>query len=323
MVACGLHAGVFSLLFGGGRDIGASLVQHPVVKAVGFTGSRRAGRELFDLCCRRPDPIPFFGELSSLNPVFILPGKLREAGEAVANGLHASITLGVGQFCTCPGIVLVNRGIPSQQFVETLSRLMGATPEGTMLTVSTHKAYASAVAQIRGQAGVKVLALTEPSPGAGPAQARATLLRSDIHRYLADPVLREEMFGPAALLLEHDGKADLLALAASLDGHLTASVHGTPEDFQQHSDLIALLETKVGRVVFNGFPTGVEVCPSMVHSGPWPATTDSRFTAVGTAAIYRWARPVCYQNAPELTLPDELKESNPMGIARIVDGKRL
>jgi NADP-dependent aldehyde dehydrogenase len=320
VAACGLPAGVFSLLFGGGRDIGAPLVQHTAIKAVGFTGSRRAGFELFDLCFRRPYPIPFFGELSSLNPVFILPGRLREAGAALATGLHASVTLGMGQFCTRSGLVLVGQGGSAQRFMDTLSRLMAATPEGTMLNASTRQSYVDAVGRVCGRAGVDALVWAETPAGAGSAQARAVLLRSDMQSYLADPLLREEMFGPAVMLLEHGGKSALLAFAAALEGHLTASVHGTPEDLEEHSDLLALLETKVGRIVFDGFPTGVEVCSSMVHSGPWPATTDGRFTSVGTAAIHRWVRPICYQNTPDSALPDELKETNPLGLVRLVDG---
>lgn len=318
--ACGLPEGVFSLLFGPGRQIGTALVQHPAIKAVGFTGSRRAGRELFDLASSRPDPIPFFGELSSLNPVLILPKALEERGRQIVEGLHGSATLGMGQFCTKPGLVLLSKGGASEDFAAQLRESMAATPPGVMLNEATQRAYADGVAQLGAHREVSTLAKPAASKGAG-AFAGAAVFTANARTFLHDHQLQEEIFGPATLLVVHESGEELRRVVDKLEGNLTASVFGTPEDFREYTDVIAQLEVKVGRIVFNGYPTGVEVCSSMNHSGPWPATTDCRFTSVGTAAILRWARPVCYQNCPDTLLPAELQEANPLPIWRLVDGE--
>lgn len=318
--ACGLPEGVFSLLFGSGRAVGQALVRHRQIKAVGFTGSKLAGRELFDLAVARPEPIPFFGELSSLNPVFLLPGALRERSAQIAAGLHASVTLGVGQFCTNPGIVIAERNPATSTFGKQLRELMANTPPGVMLNAGTRTAYDQGVSKLTAHESVQTLAAVECDTGAGSAQAGAALFESDLRTFLSDPALGGEVFGPTTLLLTYESHEELLAFARHLEGQLTATVHGTEQDIHEHVGLLAILEAKVGRIVCNGFPTGVEVCASMMHGGPWPASTDSRFTSVGTAAIFRFVRPVCYQSCPQTALPVELRDTNPLGIRRILNG---
>lgn len=319
IAASGLPPGIFSLLFDPGREIGRTLVQHPATQAVGFTGSRHAGRELADLCAARPAPIPFFGELSSLNPVILFPGALRERANEIAAGVHASVTQGMGQFCTCPGVVLGAAGAAFAAFSAQLRQKMADTPTGVLLNATTRSGYLRGVTRAAQQEGVRFAGREQP-PGEG-ILANAALLEADVTTYLSNPTLAEEIFGPTTLLLTHQSPTDLLAFVNSLDGQLTASVHGTAADFETHAEILALLETKAGRIIYNGYPTGVEVCPAMVHGGPWPATTDARFTAVGTASILRWIRPVCYQNAPPSALPPALRDENPLGLQRLVDGE--
>lgn len=317
--ACGLPEGVFSLLFDAGNEVSRALVTHPAIKAVGFTGSRQGGIALVQFAAARPEPIPVFAEMSSLNPVFLLPGALRERGAAIAEGLAGSVTLGVGQFCTNPGLVIVEQGAATEQFAEALRARMALSASGIMLSPGICRAYEEGQERLRRHPNITTLALGQTEPGMGNSQASPALFGTDAETFLADPTLAEEVFGPATLLLTHGGHKELLRLAHALPGSLTATVHGCEEDFAAYQDLIALLETKVGRLIFNGYPTGVEVCASMNHGGPSPATTDSRFTSVGTAAIYRFARPVCYQDSPQALLPPELQNANPEKLWRLVD----
>ncbi len=322
--ACGMPEGVFSLLFDIRGDVGRALVKHPEVKAVAFTGSRRVGLALMREIASRPDPIPFYAEMSSINPLFILPGALRERGERIAEGLHASVTLGAGQFCTKPGLVILEEGTASVPFLEKLAELIAQTPIFTLLTPGISATYRQA---IRERISHTPISLRAPSPVTlleselGECQARAALFQTDASTYLAHRDLSEEVFGPATLVVTYSHREELLALARTMEGQLTASLHGTEEDLRAFADLIALLETRVGRLIFNGFPTGVEVCHAMVHGGPFPATSDGRSTSVGARAILRFVRPVCYQNFPDAALPDELKDDNPLGIWRLVDGR--
>lgn len=311
---CGAPEGTFSLLFG--YETGVALVKHPLVKAVGFTGSRRGGRVLMDVAAARPEPIPFYAEMGSVNPVFILPGAMAQRAEELAAGLHASVTLGCGQFCTNPGLAFVEAG-KAGAFVGKLGSLIGATPAGTMLTAGMLSQYRAGVESISGTPGVREAGQAE----AGEAQAGATLFHTDAATFLGNHSLMDEVFGPSTLVVECGSHEDLLSAARQLEGQLTATIHGTPEDLADHRDLLAILETRAGRLVFNGFPTGVEVCHAMNHGGPYPSTGDGRSTSVGTRAIERFARPVCYQGFPDDALPDELKEGNPRGIWRLVDGK--
>jgi alpha-ketoglutaric semialdehyde dehydrogenase len=318
---CKLPEGVFSLLFDGGTHVGATLVQHPRVKAVGFTGSRAAGRALMELVSSRPEPIPFFGEMSSTNPVFILPGALRDRGETVATGLHSSFTLGAGQFCTKPGVVFVPNGTDADAFAARLQQLVLQQPgEFNLLTAGIATAYGSAIAHRKSDAAVKFAAEAPPATARG-CSVPAALFETDARTFLHNTNLAHEIFGPTTLLVRHTGRDEILEIARNLEGQLTATIHGTEEDLLEFAELVAILENKVGRLVFNGFPTGVEVCHAIVHGGPYPATSDGRSTSVGSQAILRFARPVCYQGFPDEALPAELKDSNPLGIWRIVDGE--
>jgi 2,5-dioxopentanoate dehydrogenase len=316
---CGLHPGTFALLFGSGTVVGAGLVEHPSVKAVGFTGSLHAGRSLMQLAAARPEPIPCYMEMSSTNPLIVLPEALRTRTAQIAEGLFGSFTMGVGQFCTKPGLVFLPYDADADSLVAELEARVQKAASAPMLTAGIYKSYKSLVAE-RGQAGgVSLLAQAEPE-AAGSVNAPPVLFEVSGSDLLREPKLTEEIFGPTTLVIRYKDRAELLALAQSLEGQLTATLHGTEADILANGDLIAVLERKAGRLVVNGFPTGVEVCHAMVHGGPYPATSDSRTTSVGTQAIYRFARPVCYQDFPQAALPDELKNANPLGILRLVNG---
>jgi NADP-dependent aldehyde dehydrogenase len=317
---CGLPEGVFSLLFDRGNDVGTALVQHSLVKAVGFTGSRQGGIALMRLAANRTEPIPFFGEMSSTNPVFILPGALRQNGDKIAAGLHTSFTLGAGQFCTKPGMIFVPESAEATRLTESLRQPLKETAAFNLLTEGIRSSYESGIRKRRSISNLKLVAEAPPVKNGGPAVS-AVLFETDSQSFLKDPELATEIFGPSTLLVRHSSREELLQIAANLEGHLTATVHGTDQDLCEFSDLVAILERKVGRLVFNGFPTGVEVSHAMVHGGPFPATSDGRSTSVGSQAIYRFSRPVCFQGFPNSALPDELKDENPLGIWRMVDGE--
>ncbi len=316
----GMPDGVFSMVHGA-KDTGLALINHPLLQAAGFTGSLAAGRAVFDAAAARPRPIPVYAEMGSVNPVFILPGALAERSEAIAAGLATSITAGVGQFCTNPGISAGIQGEALNNFVQNLAKGVTAAAPGTMLHPGISKAYQAGVERISSASGVEVTAVSEGASSASPLQAAPTLFTTTASTFLADHTLAEENFGPSSMLVEAGGPEELEQLARSLDGQLTATVHGTPEDFELYASLITILETKAGRLVFNGYPTGVEVGTAMQHGGPYPSTTDSRSTSVGTAAIDRFVRPICYQDMPAALLPAELQDANPLGILRMVNGE--
>ena len=318
VAAAGLPEGVFSLLFGSGVETGGALVRHPLIQAVTFTGSLGAGRTLMDMAAARPRPIPCFTEMSSGNPVFILPGALRAGAESLAQGLFNSFTLGAGQFCTKPGIALFPEQPETARFLKKLCELVAQSQPFTLLTPGIARDYARDSSQRATQATLAALA---PAADSTPAcLANAQLFTTTLDEFLRLPALSEEIFGPDTLLVRCQTPADFLRAAEALDGHLTATLLGSEEDLAAHRDLIALLEQKAGRLIFNGFPTGVEVSHAMVHGGPYPATADSRFTSVGTRSIYRFARPVCFQGFPDALVPAELQAANPLGILRLVDG---
>jgi 2,5-dioxopentanoate dehydrogenase len=317
----GLPEGVFSLLFDAGTEVGIALVKEPLVKAVGFTGSRAGGRALMDIAASRPEPIPVFAEMSSTNPVFLLPGALRENAERISSGLHASFTLGAGQFCTKPGIVVLAEGADATAFTARLQTLVLGSGDFNLLTAGIRSSYQSAIARRKSQSEVRLLA-EQPAPSGGANfAAGAALFETDGRSFLQNPDLEEEIFGPAALLVRYSSREELLDLARHLEGHLTATIHGTEKDLEDHRDLVRLLENRVGRMIFNGFPTGVEVCHAMVHGGPYPATSDGRTTSVGSRAILRFSRLLCYQDFPDAALPEELKNDNPLAIWRLLDGE--
>lgn len=316
---CGLPVGTFALLFGSGSQIGSALVRHPAVKAVGFTGSRSAGKSLMQLAAARPEPIPCFTEMSSTNPLFVLPEALHARGAQIAEGLFGSFTLGVGQFCTKPGLIFLPRkDEAADALVEGMAERVKQAAASPMLTEGICRSYASGVTERQGHRAVEVLA--QPESTASASHVFPALFQADGRDLLRDEELASEIFGPSTLIIRYADRKELIALAYALEGQLTATLHGTDADLAAFADLIDILERKAGRLVVNGYPTGVEVCHAMVHGGPYPATSDSRFTSVGTQAILRFARPVCYQDFPQAALPDELKDKNPLGIWRLVNG---
>ena len=311
-----LPEGTFSLIFSSSYELGQALVKHPAIKAVGFTGSRTGGRAIMDIAAARNEPIPVYTEMSSVNPTFILPSAITERGDQIVNGLHASVTGGAGQFCTKPGLVFVPES--ADKFKNDFRELIASTSPSPLLTGGIQKAYEKGNAA-RAEYGTGLEA--EGSDELNGFAVRASVFETTADRFLEDRDLEQEVFGPTTLLITSDSHEKLLEIARSLEGQLTASIHGTEKDLEEYADLVQILETKAGRLIFNGFSTGVEVCPSMVHGGPYPATSDSRSTAVGTRAITRWARLVCYQNFPDDALPEELKGSNPLSIWRMVNGE--
>jgi len=313
-----LPEGVFSLLFGSGVEAGGALVRHPLVQAVTFTGSVGAGRTLMDLAAARPHPIPCFTEMSSGNPVFILPGALQGGHDSLAQGLFNSFTLGAGQLCTKPGIVLLPEQPETAPFLARLSELVAQAAPFTLLTAGIARDYARASSHRATQTTLAAHARISDATPACPANAQ--IFTTTLEEFLRQPELSEEIFGPDTLLVHCQSPGDYLRAAQALDGHLTATLLGSEEDLAAHRELIALLEQKAGRLIFNGFPTGVEVSHAIVHGGPYPATADARFTSVGTRSIYRFARPVCFQNFPDALIPPELQAANPLGILRQIDG---
>ncbi len=314
-----LPAGTFALLFDDGIAVGQALVLHPAIRAVGFTGSRRGGEALMRLGAQRPDPIPVYAEMGSVNPVIVFPGALRERAAAIADGLHASFTLGVGQFCTNPGVVLVPSGADGDAFAAMLAEHTRGTAAGAMLTPAISTAYQAGQKSL-GDHGAERLA----AGGAGSAVAcgEAALWQVAVSRVLAEPRLLDEVFGPSTLIVRYNSDAELDAFVQSMEGQLTATVHAQPEELRDHASLLGQLAAKAGRLVANQFPTGVEVNHAMVHGGPFPATSDGRGTSVGTHAIERFSRYVAWQNWPDDALPEELRASNPRGISRLVNGRR-
>ena len=311
----GAPEGTFALLFDSGTEMGRLLVQHSGIKAGGFTGSRAGGRALMDLAAARPDPIPFFAEMSSTNPVFVLPHAAAERAEQIATGLYDSFTLGAGQFCTKPGLVLLGPDKGAEQLSTKLKELTNAASDHVLLTAGICKAYERGVEQ---RAKLQQAAPAKwKEPG---FRAKATLFEADLDSVMSDHELADELFGPSTLIARYQDRAKLLRFAEALEGHLTAAIHGTEQDLRDYADLVEILENKVGRMVFNGYPTGVEVCHAMIHGGPYPSASDPRFTSVGTQAILRFARPVCFQNFPDTVLPPELQNGNPLGIWRTVNG---
>lgn len=302
--AAGMPAGVFSFVQGGKRDVGEALVQHPLIKAVGFTGSLAGGRALFNLCAARPEPIPFFGELGSVNPMFLLPSALTNRGDAIAKGWAASLTMGAGQFCTNPGIAIVIDGEDADRFVETAKAAVGAVGAQTMLTDGIAAAFRSGRDRVAAGTGVRaVLTTTCDLRSASPY-----LFEVSGADWLADHMLAEEVFGPLGLIVRVRHSAEMLDIARSLQGQLTCTLHVDEADHDLGRSLMPILERKAGRVLANGFPTGVEVVEAQVHGGPYPASTNFGATSVGTMSIRRWLRPVAYQNMPEALLPKDWAE---------------
>ena len=300
---CGVHPGVFSLIQGGKRDVGEALVQHPLIRAVGFTGSLAGGRALFDLCASRPEPIPFFGELGSVNPMFVLPAALAARGAEIGAGWAASLTMGAGQFCTNPGIAVVLRGARGDAFIEAAAAALGRVQPQAMLTDGIAQAYRTGRDRIAAAGGVTAVFASDCTR----REASPSLFVASAREWLANHVLAEEVFGPLGLVVVAEDVAGMREIALALGGQLTATLHLADADHAAARELLPILERKAGRVLANGFPTGVEVCDAMVHGGPYPASTNFGATSVGTLSIRRWLRPVAYQNVPAALLPPDLR----------------
>ncbi len=314
---CDLPAGVFALLTGTGNGIGQGLVAHPAIKAVGFTGSRSGGTALMAVAAARAEPIPVYAEMSSINPFLLFPHALAHRGESIAAAFAGSMTMGVGQFCTNPGLVLGVRGEAFDVFAAKVTESLGAIGPATMLTDGIASAYQQGVAKLEAHDAVEPLKQACHAAGqGGPA-----LFRTSGADFLADHALHGEIFGPASLLVACDDLAQMREVASKLEGQLTATLQLDEQDIDDARGFMPLLERKVGRILANGMPTGVEVSTAMVHGGPFPATSDGRSSSVGTAAIARFLRPVCYQNLPQALLPEALRDDNSRGVWRRRDGE--
>jgi 2,5-dioxopentanoate dehydrogenase len=319
--AVGMPAGTFSVVGHGGHDVGLDLVRHPQTRAVAFTGSLRGGRALWDAAAARLEPIPVYAEMGSLNPVFVLPSALDAGAERLAESFAASMLLGVGQFCTKPGLLVAARGPGLDRFVARLADVLAAAAPARMLSPELAAGYEASVGRARTRPNVSTLASPPGVPGRDRLHGTPVVLCASASTFTADESLRHEMFGPASLVVVAEDGRELVDVARHLQGQLTATVHGSERELAEYATLIDHLRERAGRLVFNGFPTGLEVCPSTHHGGPYPATTDIRSTSVGTAAILRFVRPVCYQNWPDAELPIELRDANERGLWRMVDGR--
>lgn len=311
----GMPQGVFQHVHGAGFAVGQALVKHPFTKAVGFTGSLAGGKALFDLANQRPEPIPVFAEMSSINPVILLPETLQRDAEKTATNLAASITLGVGQFCTNPGLIIAIEGEGLNRFINALSLEFQKAMPGTMLHQGIADNYSKKLEQTLAQKGVKVEG--QSSLEGNSSQGRPHIASVTAAEFINNPMLAEEVFGPFSLIVRCKNNDELHTVVNRSHGQLTSTIISDEAELTKYSSLLNMLVEKAGRLVVNGVPTGVEVCPSMQHGGPFPATTDSRFSAVGTDAIKRFARPVAFQNFPDSLLSDELKEENPLRIWRL------
>jgi 2,5-dioxopentanoate dehydrogenase len=314
---CALPEGVFSLVFAQ-KEVAGALIADPRIQAVGFTGSRAGGVALRRIALERPQPIPFYGELSAVNPVFLLPHALEARGAALGPAFVASLTLGAGQFCTNPGLLFAIDGPGLDRFVDAAVHALQAAGAQTMLTPGIQQSYEQGVERLAKEHNVQCLARGQ---AASPHTAQAGFFSTDAASFMAQPNLHEEIFGATALLVRCKDAAELRALAETIEGQLTATLHLDGDDTTLARALLPVLERKAGRILANGWPTGVEVCHAMVHGGPWPATTDVRGTSVGTAAIERFLRPVCYQDLPAELLPAALQDNNPLNVRRLVDGE--
>ncbi len=305
ITTCHMPAGTFGHLHGSGKIIGAALVQHPQIKAGGFTGSVAGGRALFDLANQRPHPIPFFGELGSTNPVFLLPNAVAQKTTSIAETFVAAMTLGAGQFCTSPGILVIKSDGNEKVFLEQTARQITLQQPQTMLTQAICSSFNQSNDNRQNIPGVNIVATGQ---AASNNNAQAMVMSVAAADYLAQPDLQEEIFGPSALAIVCCDDEEMMRVAESFHGHLTGSVFAEDGDLPLAKRLYSVLQNKVGRLIYNGYGTGVEVCASMSHGGPYPSSTNVQSTSVGTRAIDRFVRPLCFQNTPQALLPDELKD---------------
>ncbi len=316
----GMPKGVFAMVLGPGATVGKELVEHPAIKAVGFTGSYGGGMALYHLANARKEPIPVFSEMGSINPVILMPAKLKNDSEAVAKMYAGSITQGVGQFCTNPGLILGVEGLDLQNFIQVLSNEIEIIAPGSMLNTGIYSNYVKMREQAIAQQSVDTEAVSQ-IPVSGDIQGIPTVTSVSGTEFLANPTLHQEVFGPYSLIVKCTDLAQINEIIQHLEGQLTATLMATEAELIENVEIVESLRQKCGRLLFNGVPTGVEVCSAMQHGGPFPASTDGRFTSVGPDSIKRFVRPASYQSFPDSLLPDELKTSNPLNIWRLVDGK--
>jgi len=314
---CALPKGIFAHVHGTGNEVGEALIKHPLTKAVGFTGSFTGGRQLFDWASQRKEPIPVFAEMSSINPVFLLPEKLKQSAVDVAKLYASSITLGVGQFCTNPGLIIGLESEGLQNFITELGEEIRKTAPGTMLHPGIFKNYVERRANSLSQPDVETISVAETEPLFN--QGSPTIASASAGAFLNNPILHQEVFGPYSLVIRCGDMTEMTEVAKKLEGQLTTTLMATEADIRHNEELVEEIKNICGRFILNGVPTGVEVCLSMQHGGPFPATTDSRFTSVGADGIKRFARPIAYQNWADELLPAELKNANPSGLWRTVN----
>ena len=314
---CNMPAGIFAHIHGAGNEVGEALIKHPLAKAVGFTGSFLGGKQLFDWANQRKEPIPVFAEMSSINPVFLLPEKLKRSAVDVAKLYAGSITLGVGQFCTNPGLLIGIDNDDLETFIQTLGEEIKKALPGEMLHTGIFKNYVERRANALSQENVETIATSETEPLLN--QGTPTVASATAQAFINNPVLHLEVFGPYSIVIRCKDKDEMIDVAKHIEGQLTATLMATENEARDHSELVEFVKNICGRLILNGVPTGVEVCLSMQHGGPFPATSDSRFTSVGADGIKRFARPICYQNWSNELLPDELKNENPLGMWRTVN----
>jgi NADP-dependent aldehyde dehydrogenase len=319
VASSGLPEGVFSMVYSEGNEIGQALVQHPAIKAVGFTGSRAGGLALVRLAQQREEPIPVYAEMSSINPMFLLADALKTRAKEIGAGFVDSLTLGSGQFCTNPGLVIAQKSEALNQFLDAAASALQGKVGTTMLTPGIQAAYNKGVQKLESTEGVSLLARGQN--GATACAGQAALFTTDAATFLANPSLEDENFGASSLVIVCDDAKQLREVAEYVDGQLTATLFLTENDRDAALELLPVLERKVGRILINSYPTGVEVCYAMVHGGPFPSTSDSRTTSVGAGAIERFLRPVSYQDLPAFLLPAALQDSNPLNLWRLRDGK--
>jgi NADP-dependent aldehyde dehydrogenase len=313
----GMPEGIFAHVHGASPEVGKALVLHDRTKAVGFTGSFAGGKQLFDWGNQRKEPIPVFAEMGSVNPVFLLPEKLKQSAADIARMYAASVTLGVGQFCTNPGLIIGLEGEPLQEFLNKLGDEIRKTTPATMLHPGIFKSYVEKRASALSQEYVETVAVAETEPQVNQGSPTIATVSGEV--FLNNPLLHQEVFGPYSLVVRCKDMTEMLEIASRMEGQLTSTLMATEADIRYHEQLVEAVKNICGRIILNSVPTGVEVCLSMQHGGPFPATTDSRFTSVGADGIKRFARPVAFQNWPDTLLPDELKDANPLGIWRTVN----
>jgi NADP-dependent aldehyde dehydrogenase len=316
---CNMPAGIFAHIHGAGNEVGEALIKHPLAKAVGFTGSFLGGKQLFDWANQRKEPIPVFAEMSSINPVFLMPEKLKRSAADVAKLYAGSITLGVGQFCTNPGLIIGIDNDDLETFIQTLGEEIKKTSPGEMLHTGIFKNYVERRANALSQENVETIATSETEPLLN--QGAPTVASATAQAFINNPVLHLEVFGPYSIVIRCKDTDEMIDVTKHIEGQLTATLMATENDMRTHSELVEFVKNICGRIILNGVPTGVEVCLSMQHGGPFPATTDSRFTSVGADGIKRFARPICYQSWSNELLPAELKNENPLGIWRTVNNE--